>query len=119
MDQVHRERIKAVRRRLEAERADGLLVTHRPGAHRLYVGHPDKVELAEIFKNPAQRLGSIGSPDHKGVNADRNDSGLTHRSIVAVRCGELVRRTCRHSNARELCLPISEILALTRPLRFR
>ena len=30
MDQVHRERIKAVRRRLEAERADGLLVTHRP-----------------------------------------------------------------------------------------
>src|SRR5712692_4718927 len=30
MDQVHRERIKAVRRRLEAERADALLVTHRP-----------------------------------------------------------------------------------------
>src|SRR5260370_21648871 len=30
MDQIHRERIKAVRRRLEVERADGLLITHRP-----------------------------------------------------------------------------------------
>src|SRR5260370_16789939 len=35
MDQVHRERIKAVRRRLEAERTDALLVTQR--ANVLYL----------------------------------------------------------------------------------
>ncbi len=41
------------------------------------VRHLDKLLILEIFENTAQRLCAIGSSEHKGVDANRNDSGLT------------------------------------------
>jgi len=44
--------------------------------HRLNIRHPDQFLIFKIFNNAAQCVSAIGCPGQKGMDADRNDSGL-------------------------------------------
>ncbi len=45
--------------------------------YRFDVRHPDKLLILEILEDTAQCRSAIGRPHHEGMDADRNDSGLT------------------------------------------
>ena len=53
---------------------------------RLNVRYPDKLLTLEIFENTAQRLSTIGRSNHKGMDADRDDGGITVGVSLGFHC---------------------------------
>jgi hypothetical protein len=61
-----------------------LLLLARNVHDRLNVRYPDKLLTLEIFENTARCLSTIGRSNHKGMDADRYDRGITVRKSLGL-----------------------------------